>query len=109
MDPHGGLDEVWMTLGQLEGPFRARQVPARDHDANDPRLLGALDDRLAAAVEGGMLEVAMGVDQARQPLRRPMASQEATPGEVVSRIGSSGGVSSSDPPSSGSSVRGNRG
>ena len=109
MHTHGGLDELREPVAELEGSLGAGKVPARDDDADDPRLSSALDDLDPVVVEGGMLEMAMGVDEARHTRGRGTPGQVATPGELALRIGSSAGGSSSDPPSSGSSVRGKRG
>ena len=109
MDPDSRSDQLREPLTQMQRRLGAREVPAGDEDADDSSLLSSIDDRLAIVVECGVLQVAMRVDESRKCLRCAMARQVATPGDAVSRIGSSGGVSSSEPPSSGSSVRGKSG
>jgi len=109
MDPHAGKDQLREALTQLHRRLGAREVPAGDQDADNSSFTSSIDDRLAVVVKRRMLEVAVRVDEAREGRRRLVACQVATPGDAVSRIGSSGGVSSSEPASSGSSVRGKSG
>ena len=89
MHAHRRVDQPGVRLRQLDRRARGGEVVAGHQDALDPRLHGAGDDRLAIGVEGGVLEVAVRVDQAGQVGRRAVAAQGAAPASAGSSAGSS--------------------
>ena len=97
MDTDRREQQVGVRRRQLECALRGGEIPARDQDPPDARGTGALDDRIAIAVESGMLQVAVGVDDPRQVLGGTPSTQLAVPAGPT-------GVASS-----GSSARGKSG
>jgi hypothetical protein len=97
MDTDRREQEIGVLRRQFERALRRREIPAWDKDPSDARGTGALDDRIAIAVKGGMLQVAVRVDDPRQAPRGTPSTQIAVPAGPT-------GVASS-----GSSVRGKSG
>ena len=64
MDPRPGGDQARTGERQLECRFGGGQVVAGDQDPLDAGRQRAVDDLVAVGVEGLVLQVAMGVDQA---------------------------------------------
>jgi hypothetical protein len=78
MDSHCRPDGAVASC-ELNRRVRRGQVVAGDEQTLDARRRGPGDDRVAILVEGGILQVAVRVDQALQPLRRARGAQGPSP------------------------------
>lgn len=74
---HRGLHQRAVGRGELQRRFGGGDIPPGDQDAVDPGRRGALEDGLAIRVEAFVLEMAMRVSDACQPLGRAVAAQLA--------------------------------
>ena len=87
VDADGGVDEWRVASGELQRGLGRGQVPSRDEDALDPRRRGPLEHGVEVAVEPGVLEMGVRVDQAGKALRRAPTAQVGTSTSSRGKIG----------------------
>ena len=87
VDAYRRIDQIGMAFGELQCGLGGGQIPPRDENPLDPGGDGAFDDRLDLPFEALVLEMGVGVDQAREALRRAAPGQLATSTSIRGKSG----------------------
>ncbi len=97
MQPDGSLHERRMALGQLERGLRRGQVPAGHQDPFDAGRHRPLEHGIAVRVKALVLEMAVRVDEPRQPRGAIASAQTAASASMRGKMGTAAPVNVAPP------------